>query len=1293
MNVICIINILLFRLNRYLKKYALFLALILCQVCSFSLISAQQENDNFIVDIQHWEYKNGFTGWGAIDFYQDDKGMIWLGMGNQIISFDGYEYKNYSLSLETNDFIENIEVDVNNKMWVHVKGLKETSSILIFDLVTKKNISIYEYLNDSKLPKEGFYKFYKHNDKFLLSYTNGSVYTFDGSLQKLIDIPIKNHPWIIPYQDKFLFFNPIQKKINFYSTQLDGTVNFIGEKSKDGKCYFIDEHNDLWMLDRKEYLNSQEDIIINRFTQKIELSLYQKINEKIPGIILYDQFLDKDGNFWLTSNKGLVRLNIKKNKFSKYLTRNEMPFGIRGMTIVDDKLYVADEGLKVVDLLTNEVDDLNSNGFRSINVFTQMKEDLWYTTGERMIKINDGKSHIYNNEIIIRNVIWSFLRLNKDKIWFGSQKGILQYDYKSDQVSEIGMQDYFIWSLFKNKEGIWVGTAKGLFKLNKEGEILNQFFSPEQLGRDLNVRHIYQDAAGIYWLSTMTGLIEWNAETDIYTQYSTEEGLSNNVIHAVYEDNKGQLWMPSNYGLMCFDKKTKAVKTFLESDGISHNEFNFISNYQHEDGRLFLGGMNGVNVFHPDSIELVKTKDISFYITDFIVTNISNGEKEDKLEVVQKNNIVELKPDQNLLKINVAPFTYSNVEKIEYAWRLNQTSEYVVQSSNIIQLNSLPYGDNQLEVKARYHGSKWSENILNYTIHRSRPFYLKWWFFLFLGVVISSMIWSYFEARNRRLYKAKKELELEVEKRTAQINQQAEELKALDKIKSRFFANVTHELRTPLTLIMAPLRDILAKEEVNETVFGKLRRIQKNVKKLLGLVEEILDLSKMEANKLQLDEKEIPLRKTVRRIVFSFASLAEYRNVGLDLEYLPKQEMNLLIDENKFEKILNNLISNALKFTSSDDKVKVVLEDIGENIQIKVIDTGNGIHQEDLPYIFDRYYQSQLPNIATQGGTGIGLSLSNEYAKLLGGELEVESIFKEGSTFTFTIPKIIAHSNELNPSELIPEKSKQSKIIKGKNDKDYTVLVVEDNRDMVDYIYTILSDDYNVFSADNGLTALKQLEKHKFDIIISDVMMPEMDGFQLLENIKNQPELQHLPIVLLTARAETSDKIHALRLGVDDYITKPFFSEELTARIENLLLHYESRKNNKISQESFNSVDDSLIDIDFEKKPSIDAIWLDELEDMVKSNIEDTSFNVSQLAFKMHISERNLRTKIKKNTGLTPNHYIREARLTKARQLLENKSYSSIAEICYKVGFKHPANFTSRFKKRFGKLPSDYFNT
>jgi CheY-like chemotaxis protein/anti-sigma regulatory factor (Ser/Thr protein kinase) len=421
----------------------------------------------------------------------------------------------------------------------------------------------------------------------------------------------------------------------------------------------------------------------------------------------------------------------------------------------------------------------------------------------------------------------------------------------------------------------------------------------------------------------------------------------------------------------------------------------------------------------------------------------------------------------------------------------------------------------------------------------------------------------------------------------------------------------------------------------------------------------------------------------VSRLFGSFAPYAEHRNVRFIFHYECPHDLTIWADGPKLEKVISNLLSNALKFTPSNGRIVLAVYQEGEALRVEVTDTGAGIAPEDLPHIFDRYYQSKRPNDVLQGGTGIGLSLCKEYARLFGGSLEVQSTVGRGSTFTFVFP--------LRRPPLAPSVARSAASPAGGQNRKRpgrpsvrpkapspTLLIVEDDYNLVRYIQSILEDDYHIVLADNGASALHQLKQHDIELILSDVMMPEMDGFQLLEAVRQQG--MDLPFVFLTARIDSTDRMQALRMGVDDYLTKPFLEEELRVRLRNLLERQAVRKATKAELAGQEDEDDAL---------SYDQRWFARLNQVLNDHLSDPDFSVIQMAAAMNTSQRTLQYRTKIYTGLSPVNYLTEFRLDKARQLLESHTYQTVAEVSFLVGFKTPRYFTQIFKKRYGKIPSD----
>ncbi len=516
---------------------------------------------------------------------------------------------------------------------------------------------------------------------------------------------------------------------------------------------------------------------------------------------------------------------------------------------------------------------------------------------------------------------------------------------------------------------------------------------------------------------------------------------------------------------------------------------------------------------------------------------------------------------------------------------------------------------------------------------------------------------------------------------------EAEKFRELDQLKSTFFTNISHELRTPLTLVSAPLNDALQQVKPSP-IKNNLELAYSNTQKLLGLVNEILDLSKLEAGKVEARLSEENLLELIRRIFFSFESITQVRGLQLVFNTNISKDLIVNLDLEKFEKILNNLLSNAVKFTEKGGSITLNAQQEKGQLQIEVIDTGIGIKKEDLAKVFDRFYQSSSENTPLQGGTGIGLSLAKELAQLLQGDLNVESTLNEGSRFILDLPLAAVGDNQ----HLSRDQRQEETIIEhtaNKTEAGYIpillngqkprVLIVEDNLEMSDYLFKSLSNEYQCTKAYDGLEALELMKQQSFDLITCDVMMPNLDGFSFREKLIAQESWRQIPFVMLTARAMEADKLKGLRLGVDDYLTKPFNLKEVKARFHNLL-------SNKIARDDF-----SKEEITEDEKPlSHNEQLIKDAEDYILKRIDDPLLRVEDLAKALHLSTRHLSRTMTKLTGISPVNFILEVRLQKARQLLESRKFMTVSEVRYEIGIESASYFSKKFTQRFGKTPKEY---
>ncbi len=559
------------------------------------------------------------------------------------------------------------------------------------------------------------------------------------------------------------------------------------------------------------------------------------------------------------------------------------------------------------------------------------------------------------------------------------------------------------------------------------------------------------------------------------------------------------------------------------------------------------------------------------------------------------------------------------------------------------------------------------------------------------------LIWNHLRGVRRKTETLR--LEAKVALRTSQIQKdkriielQAEALKALDAKKSAFFANISHELRTPLTLMLGPIHDVLERAALQDEDEQSLRLAYQHVNKMLTLVNEILDLSKLDADQLKLEEEFVEMHAFAERLFDPFSSLAAYRKIEFQITNQLEPGHYYRLDAQKLERMVSNLLSNALKFTAAGGCVQVKLQQLADALLIEVRDNGVGIPEADLPYVFDRYYQSDVVAPYQTGGTGIGLALVKELSMLMGGDIKVKSREGEGTRFKLRLPfqekrqdlpvhhqqrpdQTASQSSdfEQRPKENIPAATGS------------TILVVEDHIQMRQYIGSILEKKHKWIAANNGEEALAYLENStEIDLIITDVMMAKINGLELLERLKDRPEWKTIPVIMLTARADQNDRLKAFDLGVADYLLKPFLPAELYARVNNLLSQKRpthSREGNKTPK--LHTENSSL--------SREDERWLEQLEETVKEQMGAFDFTIERLGFHMAISRRQLSRKVKGLTGLTVHQYVQEIKLNEAKRLLENQSKTTVKAVAYELGMKDVKHFSRLYLQRFGKRPSDFF--
>lgn len=664
----------------------------------------------------------------------------------------------------------------------------------------------------------------------------------------------------------------------------------------------------------------------------------------------------------------------------------------------------------------------------------------------------------------------------------------------------------------------------------------------------------------------------------------------------------------------------------------------------------------------------------------------------DLMPALGETNKVQLTPGDMDWSIIFGNMNKAGQASRSFAYKIDRVQPaWVEHHSDTLTLRGMVFGEYTLHLKLLQPNGQYSEET-TYQVNSMTPFFWTRWYrmknyvYLSIGLIVIFSIRIYF------INKGKKRLKSEIAAKTSELlekseelQRQAEELKKLDMAKSQFFANISHEFRTPLTLIIGPLRDLLKSENKDDPKTAVLSRMYRNSKHLQNLTEEVLMLSKLETSKLEITNSPINLLQFLKRTTASFESYAETKGIRYQLEADIDEAVVVALDIKKVEKVINNLISNALKFTERDHEV-IVAAIIEDQLTITVRDTGKGIDAEHLPNIFDRFYQSPANSPEElQGGTGIGLALVKELTVAMKGDISVNSEPGKGTTFTVNLPLTIMATDALDLDEDDFDFKDNRDAVSPEAQKDVPkVLLVEDNTDMRSYIKGLLNGHYNIIEAANGVHAFQKLDDMRPDLIISDVMMPEMDGFTFLEKLRAHNKWLTIPVIMLTARVEGSDKMKALVIGVDDYLTKPFVSEELLIRVRNIIDNAQNRAGNgtNVPGSITPEIEESL-------DSAIDINWMKKVEVSASSRIGDYDFSVDSLAEELALSTRQFQRKIKQITGLTTTQYLQELRLQIARQGLERQDFRTVQEAALAVGLQSAKYFSKLFKARFGKLPSE----
>lgn len=955
---------------------------------------------------------------------------------------------------------------------------------------------------------------------------------------------------------------------------------------------------------------------------------------------------------------------------------------------------------------------------------------LWIGTDGGGINVFDkGKRvAVYKEETgdLTDNSIQAALCDSEGNLWFGSfMGGVDFYDVKKKSFHQIFPKDKTgedVRALYEDAEYVWIGTSNGIYKVRLHDKGIADHYTVENnlvrcISKDnLNrlwigtfggglgvfdehfqcvklfnvtslfpsntINTVYMDSQNRMWIGTGEGLVCFpSSQSWDYKVYRSEEGLSNVHIRAITEDNHGNIWVSTNKGISCYIAVKNSFYNYGRWDGVPIVGFMSGSVTHDYDGNIYFGSLNGLCRFNPEMV-LAKREAPSAIMTGLrIFVPISERKSEEKMIELHGCPAVRLSYMQNNFSVTFNIQNYALADQVEYAYMLKglENSWYTVTDPNNVTFRNIPPGNYCFQVKTRIRNQEWADEIASLDIRIDPPVWLTWWAKLFYILSGVSVLYFILHA-----YKKKLDMEslYELEKKNHEQEQE------LNNERLCFYTNITHELRTPLTLILGPLEDMQKSNSLSGKDSQKISVIHQSAIRLLNLINQILEFRKTETQNKKLCVSRDNLAALVHEIGLKYKELNRKPEIDFCLE-IEQEDMSLFFDKEVVTIILDNLISNAIKYTEKGTITLGLHQVVRNNIhhtEISVSDTGFGIAPDALPHIFDRYYQEGSEHQAS--GTGIGLALVKNLVVLHEGEIRVESSLNVGSTFYVslltdnTYPHVLhADSTEKTSDEKDEKEENIEPVHSGKR----ILLIVEDNRDICDYIVESFSDDFEVRTAANGEQGLEQALGCIPDIIVSDIMMPVMNGIVMCRKLKEDLRTSHIPIILLTAKDSLQDKEEGYQVGADSYLTKPFSATLLHSRIHNLL---ESRK---LLAERFNT-NSILIDkraAVTESMNKLDNEFLEKINKLIEDRLSSEKIDIGYLSDAMCMSNSTLYRKMKALTGLSTNEYIRKIKMQYAERLLLEGKYN-ISEVAFKVGINSTVYFRQCFKDEFGMAPSDY---
>ena len=1210
----------------------------------------------------HYTEKEGLSNNLVRAILEDKNGNIWLGTrGGGVSVFNGESFTHYTEKegLSYND-VMSIAEDQSGNIWIGTFY----GGVNVFDGESFTHYSENEGLSNSNVISI----LEDRNGNIWLGTDGGGVSVFDG------------------------------ESFTHYSEREGVSSRFVWSITED-------QSGNIWLGTRSGGVS-----VFNgkHFTHYRE-------NEGLSNNTVFSILEDHSGKIWLGTDGGGVSI-FNGEDFTHYSESEGLSNNIVRSVLEDQNgnIWIGTQGGGVSVFNGESFTHYTENDGLSNNTVVSMLQDqgghIWLGTEGGGVSVFDRESftHYSEEEGVSNSFIRAILEDHSGNIWLGSRGRISVFNGTNFThfIDKEGVSNSVVWSILEDKSGnVWLGTEGGGVSVFN-GENFTYYTENEGLSNNI-VRAIAEDKSGNIWLGTWGGGVSiYNGDSFIHI--TENEGLSNNTVFSIVEDKSALLneigvYIGTENGLSRIsltenetsgDKKFAfSIQNFGKQDGLKGSRFTSGAIIDSKN-RAWWGTGNGLVMLDLNTLKLsdkipqprLSQLEINEQYIDYRTISDSPDSYRDHINFngVQKFEnyplSLQLPYDKNHLTFYFTAIDWAAPHKIRYSYRMEglHTNWSQPTAEPVSDYRNLSFGTYTFQIRAIGESGVWSEPF-EYPFTILPPWWHTMWAYGLYGFLFLSALYS---LRRYELNRFNLKNQLKIEK------VETGSLRNLNKLKSHFFANISHEFRTPLTLILGQTETLLQSEE-NRKKKEKLFSVNSNAERLLALVNQLLDLSKLEAGKLKLKAKPQNIVSFLKNLLFSFESHAEANQIQLNF-YSSQAIIPMKFDAERMEQIFLNLLSNAFKFTGRGGHIDIIIN-IAEQewFEVRIKDSGIGIPEDRLPHIFDRFYQVDQSGTRKYEGTGIGLSLVHELVALHNGSIQVFSKEGEGTEFVIQFPfeesdlpaqedreiEVQAPPNGTAENHPIPD---ISTLI---SEHDEIVLIVEDNAEIRSFIREQLEEKYTVLEAANGVEGIEISQAAIPDLIITDLMMPEMDGYQFSEKIRSNEKTSHIPLIMLTARAGMDSKIEGLETGIDAYLTKPYHIRELQTRVRNLI---EQRKNLKKQFSSATYFKPSSV-----AKGSVDQAFLKKAIETIILHLQEEDYLVEDLAHDLNMSISQLNRKLKALIDQPTGTFIRSIRLQRSAELL-NQTKKTIAEICYEVGFNDQAYFSRAFKKQYGKSPSAF---